>query len=515
MASFLPTAVAGLAVALGLLTSSSASAGDAVDATGVLRADLRRILASPGLDGARTGIHIRSLSDGKVLFDRNSDELFNPASNMKLLTTAAALHFLGPSYLFRTEIRRDPDFSDGVVHGHLYVRAWGDPTLTTEAMFGLVNEIALRGVEEVRGNIVIDDRFFDDVTEGPGWEEESGDPAYAAPIGAFSVNFNTFVVRVLPGDRSGAPARARVWPDIDMFDTRVQATTRGRRTRTRLWVGTSESAGDSIDVLVRGRIAKDATAGRSYRRRVHDPSRFAGGMLARMLEMRGIKVRGRVRRGPLPETGTVAVVTHYSPPLAEITGLLNKYSNNFIAEQILKTLGAEILEAPGTWEKGTDVIARFLNELGVPEEAYRLGNGSGLNDVNRVTPAVITQVLSHMYRRFDVRPEFVASLAVAGQSGTIGGRFANTAAVSRIRAKTGSLRGVSTLSGYAVTRDDRVLAFSIMMNGYDGSARSMWSFQDQIGLALARYPYAGPNADVAEVDSPTRRVEVGRSRIEP
>jgi len=453
-----------------------------------LRARLTEILEAPELDGARTGLHVRSVSDGHVLFDRNGQQLFNPASNMKLLTTAAALHHLGPSYVFKTEVRRDANLVDGVVRGNLYVKGYGDPTLTTEAMFGLVNEIALSGIRRVSGDVVIDDTFFDEVSEGPGWEDETGDPAYAAPIGAFSVNFNTFVARVLPGPKPGAPARVEVWPDVEMIDVRVEATTRGPRTRTRLWVGTSSPKPDQIEVVVRGAIAADRVRGYSVRRRVHEPTRFAGAMLMRLLQLRGIDVGGHLRIAPIPERGTVAVTTAYSRHLSDIISLLNKYSNNFIAEQILKTLGAELREAPGTWAKGTAVLSDFLRELGVDDEAYVLGNGSGLNDVNRVSPSLITEVLMRMHQRFDVRPEFVASLAVAGLSGTIGSRFSDTAAVSRIRAKTGSLTGVSALSGYVTTRDDRVLAFSVMMNGYEGSARRMWDLQDQIGVVLARFP---------------------------
>lgn len=467
---------------------ASAPGADAAD----LEARLRAILDASELDGARVGVHIRSASDGEVLFDHHGEELFNPASNMKLLTTAAALHHLGPSYVFRTEVRRDPALVDGVVRGDLYVKGHGDPTLTTETMFGLVNEVALAGIRRIEGDLVIDDTFFDGISEGPGWEEETGDPAYAAPVGAFSVNFNTFVVRVLPGPHPGAAAIARTWPDIEMFDVRVEAMTRGPRTRTRIWAGTSAPRPDRIDVVLRGHIASDAVRGRLIRRRVHDPSRFAGGMMKRLLELRGIDVKGRLRIAPLPESPTVAVATHYSRHLSDIVSLLNKYSNNFVAEQILKTLGAEILEPPGTWDKGTRVVADFLRELGVPDGAYVLGNGSGLNDVNRVTPALVTEVLQRMYQRFDVRPEFVASLAVAGLSGTIGSRFSDTPAVSRIRAKTGSLTGVSTLSGYVVTGDDRVLAFSVMMNGYQGSSRAMWALQDQIGVTLSRFPGEAP-----------------------
>ena len=145
------------------------------------------------------------------------------------------------------------------------------------------------------------------------------------------------------------------------------------------------------------------------------------------------------------------------------------------------------MKPPGTWEKGNKAIGEFLTSIGIPAGTFVLGNGSGLNDVNRVTPAQITLLLKNMYDRFEVRPEFVSSLAVAGNSGTIVGRFENSPADSRLRAKTGSLTGVSALSGYVVTKNDEILAFSVMMNDYPGRARTMWRIQDRIGIALARY----------------------------
>ncbi|NJK89645.1 MAG: D-alanyl-D-alanine carboxypeptidase/D-alanyl-D-alanine-endopeptidase [Myxococcales bacterium] len=484
------TRLRSIVLCLGSLTALTPSAARAEPADAAVRELLQAVLTSPELVGSRTGIHVRSLTDDRVVFEEASNELFNPASNMKLLTTAAALHYLGPSYVFRTEVRRDPTMVGGTVKGNLYIKGRGDPTLTTEALFGLVNEIALRGIREIEGNLVIDASFFDAVGEGPGWEEETGDPAYAAPIGALSVNFNTFVLRVLPADTLGATARVNVWPDVDVIQVKNEVVTRGPRTRTHVWVGTSPVK-DRIEVVLRGFIGIDDSNGRSIRRRIYDPARFSGAMVKRLLELRGITVRGRAVNGLMPEHPTVAVTTHYSSPLADIVSLLNKYSNNFIAEQILKTLGAEMLEAPGSWEKGINMVSRFLVEIGAPAGSFRLGNGSGLNDVNRVTPALVTDVLAHMYRRFDLRPEFVASLAVAGQSGTIGSRFADTPAVSRIRAKTGTLTGVSTLSGYVVTRTEEVLAFSIMMNNYDGSARDIWRVQDRIGVVLSGHPEYG------------------------
>jgi D-alanyl-D-alanine carboxypeptidase/D-alanyl-D-alanine-endopeptidase (penicillin-binding protein 4) len=465
-------------------TATSARAEDALERK--LGEELQDILRTPRLRDALAGVHVRRVSDGETLFARNADKLFNPASNMKLLTTGAALWFLGPSYKFKTLVRRDPALEDGVVQGNLYIRGEGDPTLTTETVFGLVNDIALAGIRGIEGDLVIDDTFFDDITEGPGWEQEIGDHAYNAPIGALSVNFNTFEARVVPGDHVGAPAKLLLWPPVKTLEGEVAATTRGAGSRTRLWFGTSRTPTGGVEVTVRGHIALDDAYGRTLRRRIHEPTQFAGEMIAHLLELRGIPVEGKITRAKMGISSTVPVAVRYSKPLAEVISTLNKYSNNFMAEQLLKTVAAEVEGEPGTWAKGSEVIARFMEEVGIPKGGFVVGNGSGLNDVNRVTPEQITRVLDVMYEQFEVAPEFVASLAVAGASGTIHSRFSDSPAAARLRAKTGSLTGVSALSGYVATRDDEILAFSVMMNDYEGRARAMWDVQDAIGIALAQ-----------------------------
>jgi D-alanyl-D-alanine carboxypeptidase/D-alanyl-D-alanine-endopeptidase (penicillin-binding protein 4) len=453
-----------------------------------LRNNLAEILRSPELSDSDVGVHVRSLTDGRTVFERNAGKLFNPASNVKLVTTAAALWHLGPSYRFKTIAYRDRAMNGGVLNGNLYIKGFGDPTFTDEQIFGFVNEIALHGIEEVRGDLVIDDTFFDNVYEGPGWEQEYGDRSYAPSMGALAVNFGTYSIRVLPGDSVGAAARVKVWPEIPSIAVKSEAITRGDGSRSRLWIGTTKSDGNKIEVSVRGAVSMGDPGEVVYRRAYH-PTIFAGEHLRRMLELRGVKVKGKVRVGPI-NRGGVPIAAHFSKPLGEIVSTLNKFSNNFIAEQILKTLGAEIRGEPGSWEKGCAVMSDFLHEIGVAPGGYVLGNGSGLNDINRLTPEQITRILEAMYRRFELGPEYVASLAVAGTSGTITSRFGGGPAVSRLRAKTGSLMGVSALSGYVVTKDDQVLAFSVMMNGYSGRARAMWTVQDRIGNALADF-YTG------------------------
>lgn len=472
-------------IGLSLLGSRDSAMAETSPTSGIEN-KLQSILSSSILENVETGVHVRRLSDGKTLFAHNSEQLFNPASNMKLLTTAAALWYLGPAYRFQTTVRRDDKLVSQTVKGNLYIEAGGDPTLTTENLFGLVNQIALSGISKFDGNLVIDDTFFDQISEGPGWEQEVGDHAYNAPIGAFSINFNTFVAHIVPGERSGAPAQVLIWPPVNSIITEVNAKTRGQGSRTRLWFGTSRTPDDRVRLTVRGRIALDDRKGRSLRKRVHAPTQYAGETLKHLLGLRGVKITGRVRRGTIQDKKTVIVARRLSRPLGDIVSTLNKYSNNFMAEQILKTLAAEIAGPPGTWTNGKNVLENFLAEIGITSGRFVLGNGSGLNDVNRLKPSQITHILQVMHSRFELAPEYVASLAVAGESGTISSRFDDSPAASRIRAKTGTLTGVSALSGYVATRGNELLAFSVIMNNYKGRARAMWNIQEQIGVALSQ-----------------------------
>ncbi|MBI4815270.1 MAG: D-alanyl-D-alanine carboxypeptidase/D-alanyl-D-alanine-endopeptidase [Deltaproteobacteria bacterium] len=479
--------------------SVSAQADDALTDT------LKAILNSPDLEGVDVGVHVRSVSDGRPIFERDGTKLMNPASNVKLVTSAAALVYLGPSYRFRTLVYRDSTIRSGVLQGNLYIKGFGDPTLTSENLFGLANEIALSGISRIQGSIVIDDSYFDQVFEGPGWDQEASDRSYAPPIGALSVNYGTFTMRVLPGESVGGPAKIVIWPDVPSLEVASSVVTRAGGSRSRLWIGTSVKDDGGVLATIRGAVAAGEPMGEEIYRRVNHPAAYAGQTIRRILELRGISVEGNVKVATVPRQNVIMVAAHISEPLGAIVSTLNKHSSNFIAEMVLKTIAAEKKGAPGSWDKGSELLGEFLVSHGVPAGSFVLGNGSGLNDVNRISPEQFTQLLAAVARRPDVAPEFAASLAVAGSSGTISSRFADSPAEGRLRAKTGSLTGVSALSGYVTTRDDQLVAFSIMMNGYEGRARTMWRFQDKIGTALAEATIGMPGRlGLGPVASPAR-----------
>lgn len=456
--------------------ASPAELGDAVAS----------VLQDPALQGAQVGLHVVRLDDGAVLYSHNADDLLVPASNVKLITTAAALHYLGPDYQFPTDVHADWDAHTGVAK-RLVVKGYGDPWLIPERLWYLASRIALRGVHELRGDLVVDDTHF----EGSRWEQGGEDShssyAYLAPAGALTVGFNALLVHVTPALTAGQPARVALDPGSDYARVhgRIQTV---RRERTSILVSVRPERDRSV-VEVSGRINIDDD-GRSYWRRVDNPPVFAGELLKAYLKQVGVRVTGRVVEDVLP-ADMPKLVSLTSPSLAELVGRVNKHSNNFMAAQLARAVGAHVAGAPGSWEKGKVAIERFLAHLGVEPGSYELHNASGLHDVNRFSARQIIRVLDYMYQQPDLRPEFVASMAVAGGTGTLNERMLNTEAASVLRAKTGTLSMASSLSGFVTTRGGETLGFSFLVNGFKSRIDNVTRAQDQLGALLASLP-SGP-----------------------
>jgi D-alanyl-D-alanine carboxypeptidase/D-alanyl-D-alanine-endopeptidase (penicillin-binding protein 4) len=287
---------------------------------------------------------------------------------------------------------------------------------------------------------------------------------------------------VAPGEREGAPARVSLEPATDFFAVENRAITTAPGTRRRVAISSGPAAGRQR-VAVEGRVPAGSRPQVVYRK-VDDPPRFLGATLRRYLELRGVRVTGKVRLGPAPEGARLVHVAE-SEPLGDVVRRLNKHSNNFVAEQILKALGAEAHGPPGTWPKGVAAVEAFLAEAGLPRGSYLMKNGSGLNDANRFSARQTVALLEVMWRRFPLMAEFVGALPVAARDGTIRWRMEGTDAAGRLRAKTGTLTGVSSLSGYAESRGGERLAFAILVNDHPGRTAEAVRAVDALAAAVA------------------------------
>ncbi|MHB8878582.1 MAG: D-alanyl-D-alanine carboxypeptidase/D-alanyl-D-alanine endopeptidase, partial [Myxococcaceae bacterium] len=404
-----------------------------------LRAALVEVLKRTPLKNARVSVQVVSLDDGAVIFSQNADDLLNPASNVKLVTAAAALSRLGIEYRYETEFLTDAELKEGKTRV-LYVRGRGDPTINSDRLYGMVSELQHTGLKEISGDLVIDDSFFDAERLAPGYDQEHSDRAYMAPTGAVSLNWNAVGVYLRPGARVGEKATVELEPPSDYFELDSQLTTGTRRRRRFSVASNPEKGAQKQKILVRGSVPLEERPGSwSVWKKIDNPPLYFGHTLKRLLAERGVKLKGKVKLGLAPPTAKVLHVSA-SETFDLVLKRMNKHSSNFVAEQLLKTLGAEAKGAPGSFPKGVEAVEDFLErEVGLARGSYVMKNGSGLNDTNRFSAAQLCKVMRSMYEKFPLAPEYLSSVGVAGKDGTLKYRFEGSEAVGRLRAKTGTL----------------------------------------------------------------------------
>ncbi len=437
------------------------------------------------MQGTLAGFKVVDLNTGLIIYDFNGNVLFNPASNMKIVTTSAALYGLGPGYRFTTSIRTEtPPDTRGTVRGDLYVIGRGDPLLNHENLQRLAADLYRSGLRTVRGDIVVDDSFFDAARQIPGWDNDNDQSCYCAPMGALSVQFNTVWVAVQASPKAGRRVLVGLTPQSDYFRIRNSATT-VRKGRAKLTVkilpGTQHP-----QLIIQGRLnRRDGSV--TACRKVADPAAYAGWTLRRYLTAQGIRIRGKVKVRKADGLAKNEILNFYSPTLEELIYHLNKESNNFMAEQIFRTVGAEKKGAPGSWENGSGFTGEFLSQVvGVKEGSYEIQNGSGLGMDNRLSPDALIRVLQYMYTNPALKNAFLASLPVMGLDGTLRNRHKNSDASNRIIAKTGLLNNVMTLSGYVETKGCDRLAFSLLLNRIAMEPKTpLRKIQDEIILAMS------------------------------
>jgi D-alanyl-D-alanine carboxypeptidase/D-alanyl-D-alanine-endopeptidase (penicillin-binding protein 4) len=425
---------------------------------------LQAFLGHPAIRGARVGVLVEDLDSGTRLLAHQSDRALVPASNQKLLVSAAALSHWGPAHRFETPVMIDGKVdSGGVLHGTLWIVGKGDPSHVSESIWKLAEEVRMHGIEEIRGGLGIDASYFDSIRFHPDWA-----PVLTLteqrPTSGFAVNYSAFQISVIGGDEVGQPARVQVAPETPYFRARSDAVTIQQARRLQLQL-TPLPDGSGERVLVTGAFPL-GNKPLSYWRSVSMPSRYAAAVLRTQLEAQGVRVRGPTRLSSTPE-GAVELFRFKGETVGEIVWKLNKYSNNFIAEQLTKKLGAELYGPPGSWTKGGRALGEFLQGIGIQDRQVVIADGSGLSRRNRVSPQTLVALVRRAARGFASGPEFLASLPLGGLDGTLEDRMENGAIA--VRGKTGHLRRVSSLSGIVPGATGRWLAFAILVNGARGN----------------------------------------------
>ncbi|HYF02406.1 MAG TPA: D-alanyl-D-alanine carboxypeptidase/D-alanyl-D-alanine-endopeptidase [Patescibacteria group bacterium] len=463
-----------------------------------LQSDIDGLLANPDFSNAFIGMAVQSIESGEYMYRRNETKNFLPASALKLLTTAAALEYLGPDFRYTTRVFLDGELQpSGEFIGNIIVRAAGDPSMSsyfytdpTDILEAFASKLDSVGIRSIRGNIIGDDSYFDRVHLGPGWAWDDEIYPYSAQINALSFNDNKVDITIIPGKAAGDPAKVLMNPDISYVRILNNVYTAQPNEVTEI-IPLRESHSNVIEI--NGRIAMDSLGTQkpySLSLTIDNPTLFFLSLLKQSLEKRGIRFRGALLdvddwNERIVYNELTPVAQHVSPTLGEIVKVTNKFSHNLCAEMILKTVGKES-SGQGSFVKGTDQLKRFASTIGISPDHIALADGSGLSRMNAITPQQFVTLLSSMYRSAN-RKEFMASLAVPGEPGTLRGRMTRSRAEKSVIAKTGSLNNISTLSGYVTTRDNETLAVAIMLNNYtvpDSMARNL---QDLLCMRLASF----------------------------
>jgi D-alanyl-D-alanine carboxypeptidase/D-alanyl-D-alanine-endopeptidase (penicillin-binding protein 4) len=413
------------------------------------------------------GVVVRD-AGGAVLYRRNEDRLFHPASTMKVLTVAAAVERLGWEFRFETVVRATtPIDANGTIRGDLVVVGSGDPTISRRhdgaaTLAGWADQLWQGGVRSIQGRVIGDGSAFGGTTLGEGWQWDDLASSYAAPINALTFNDNTAELLVAPGATAGALASVslvdRAAGVVVVNQVRTVASDRARRISL-------ERPANSSTVVLRGEVPLGYAPFKLFVAVADPPAYFARALRAALVA-RGITVAGPARSadtdppGPFPPDAPV-LVRHQSPPLSQIAATIMKASQNLHTELLLRAV-------PATEGTPTARLASSLASWGVDGDRVVAADGSGLSRYDLVTASALDAVLSRMYDRDD-RATWLATFPVAGVDGTLERRMKGTPAEGRVFAKTGSIAYVRALAGYAKRLDDRWVQFAILANNFAGS----------------------------------------------
>ncbi|MFN8581340.1 MAG: D-alanyl-D-alanine carboxypeptidase/D-alanyl-D-alanine-endopeptidase [Gemmatimonadaceae bacterium] len=433
------------------------------------------------------GVLVVSLTRGDTLYAANADASLEPASTMKLFTTALAFDRLGPQHQLNTDVLRDGNLSpDGTLNGNLVLRGGGDPALSNRFIPGdpgapmraLARQVSAAGIRRIRGNLVGDATAFEPKLVPDGWSRHNIETSYGQRVSALSLNENLLHVAIAPGAGKAA-ARISLVPGILGYTVLNQTRTVPGSRKARLTVSRRPDG----TIVAKGWIGSSSEV-RVYVVVVDEPARFAAGAFRQALHEEGIDVTGDVQLGAAPASSTV-VATLASPPLAQIASVMNRESVNHFAELLFRdaarTAGPN---AVGSAAGGNALLQQMLGRAGVRPDAVFAADGSGLSTLDRVTPRALVQLLSFADKAPWSR-EFHASLPVAGESELLRHRMRATPAEGNLHAKTGTTNSVIALGGYVTARDGEQLAFSFVYNG-----RERWSARetiDAMGGTLAAF----------------------------
>lgn len=466
---------------------------------------LNYIFKDQNISRADVGVSAYSLTRDELLYEWNANKALSPASAVKLLTAYVALKRLGPDYKYKTEVFRSGEIKDGILKGDLYLKGGGDPALVSERFFLLAAEVARSGLKKIQGKLIVDDTVFDQIRYDKDRVDTKTDRAYNAPIGGLSFNYNTTTLYFRPGPEVGS--KVMVYPEPDTGYIRIinQSQTSKKGSAYKLSASRlAESQQTEDAMLVNGSMPEKMDEQKSYFSVTH-PEFYAARGFQYFLKQQGIEFEkpNALEAGKVPSPAKKLAELE-SLPLREIVTLMNKYSNNFIAEALVKTIAKEINGIPGTAEAGLKILTEEATKIGINTAGFKVVSGSGLTLGNKMTASQFTQLMRAAYKNFDIFPELLTSLPIAGIDGTLKSRLKGTEASGNLRGKTGTMTGMSSLVGVVQSKSGEWISFSVLINEENKAAANFRKFQNYMGQALADF-----NRNLPIPEAPSKLFEDG------
>lgn len=428
------------------------------------------------LQGAFVGVIVKDIKADSTIFAHDADLRFSPASNLKLFTSAAALELLGPDYRFQTSFYHNGIIKkNGRLKGDLLISGGGDPLISgrfrdsvTKILELWADSLRARGIREVRGNLAIDNNFFKPDELGPGWSWDDLTYWYACPISALSFNDNCVDFHVFPSKDINLPCTLIFNPQTDYIKV-INNTVTFKEGQDNTFDFYRHLGTNTVDFY--GGVAIDDVGGMVDYVSVQDPDLYCASIFCDILSQKDIKFKGRIialdtlnAPAKYNYNNLEKLFTWESEPMSVVVSVINKNSQNFFAEQTLKTIGAEIA-GEGSYPMSTRVVEDWLEIIGITSDDISYYDGSGLSSMNLVKPSAIVKLLEHMHQSpsFNI---YYESLAIPGVDRSVKNRLKEHPLASAMRTKTGYIANTRTFSGYLTTRQGRLAAFSLMVNNY-------------------------------------------------
>jgi serine-type D-Ala-D-Ala carboxypeptidase/endopeptidase (penicillin-binding protein 4) len=462
-----------------------------------LQKDIDALLDSPDISSAFIGLSFFSLETGEYFYRKQDNHNFIPASLLKLLTSAAAFEYLGEDFRFTTRIYLNGYLANnGEYVGDIIIRASGDPTISKnfykepmKVIDNITYILDSLGIKSISGNIIGDDNYFDDEYYSAGWSFDDFNYSFSPQISAFAIYDNKIDINLKPAEKINNIADYYTEPISKYVQiiNNVNTVPAGKTSD----VSFDRQFGSNI-IELDGKIMKDSLNKEEVNLSVtiDNPTLYFLSLFKDCIEKRNIKFKGALvdiddyrERINYSELNQIYEIN--SPPLKEIIKVLNKQSNNLIAEVLLKTMAKENL-GEGSFSKGTEMLNKFAGKIGITSEKANFADGSGLSRLSLITPKYIIALLSYCYRA-DFSESFFNSLAIPGENGTLKRRLTKSTAQKNIWAKTGSMTGVNNLAGYIKTKDNDMLAFSIMIMNFTVPQNVISNIIDLICMRISAF----------------------------